>query len=53
MADAFAQGRDAHDAGMPEDANPYDMYSPCEEDDHMSWNDGWASAAEDAEDDDD
>jgi hypothetical protein len=43
--DHFAEGYEAHDAGQPETANPY----PVETDAHLSWNDGWYSAALDAE----
>ncbi len=40
--DPFAEGREAHDAGVEETKNPYDL--DFEEDDHMSWNDGWIAA---------
>lgn len=42
--DPHAEGREAHDAGKSETANPY----PEDSDNFMSWNDGWNEAAEDA-----
>lgn len=41
--DPFTEGREAHDAGKSETANPY----PEEGDDFLEWNDGWNQAAED------
>jgi hypothetical protein len=35
----YEQGAEARLAGKPETANPFDV----ETDDHLSWNDGWAS----------
>lgn len=43
-SDPFAEGREAHDAGQPETANPYDD----QDDAFLSWNDGWQAAAEEA-----
>ncbi|MEM7291038.1 MAG: hypothetical protein AAF412_11835 [Pseudomonadota bacterium] len=42
--DPYAEGCEAYDAGSGEDANPYDIET--DEDDHMSWNDGWQNAAD-------
>jgi ribosome modulation factor len=48
--DAFAEGREAYDAGQSETSNPY----PDDSEDHLSWNDGYREALEeDGEDDDD
>ena len=43
--DPHAEGREAHNCGQSETANPY----PEDSDDHLSWNDGWEAAAEEAE----
>lgn len=40
--DAYTEGAEARLAGQPETANPY----PPESDEHLSWNDGWASIDE-------
>ena len=42
--DAYAEGVDAFLSGASESENPYDL--DTQEDDHMSWNDGYNSAAE-------
>ena len=42
--DPEAEGREAHDAGQPETTNPY----PEDSDAHLSWNDGWNAAADEA-----
>ncbi len=41
--DPFAEGREAHDSGVPETENPYSADS----DEFLSWNDGWMAAEED------
>lgn len=46
MSDAFAEGREAYDAGKPETANPYDWELDGELSD--MWLDGWNAAAEEA-----
>ena len=43
--DPNAEGREAYNGGQSETANPY----PENSDDHLSWNDGWEAAAEEAE----
>lgn len=40
----YAEGAEAARAGLPEDANPYDL--EADEIEHLLWNDGWASAHE-------
>lgn len=50
--DPYAEGREAHDAGKPETANPYDMDDLSDDENAMAWNDGWNAAAEDAAEDD-
>lgn len=42
--DPFAEGVDAFHSGLAETQNPYDLDEF--EDAHMSWNDGWMSAAD-------
>lgn len=42
--DPFAEGVDAFHSGLAETQNPYDPED--HEDAHLSWNDGWASAAD-------
>lgn len=44
--DVFAEGYDAYLAGTDESRNPYDP----ETDEHLSWNDGWITAQDDADD---
>lgn len=44
--DPYAEGADARLAGQSETANPY----PFATDDHLSWNDGWASVDDEDED---
>jgi hypothetical protein len=44
-SDPFAEGREAHDAGLSETANPYDP----ESDEFLSWNDGWSAAEDEAD----
>jgi hypothetical protein len=39
MQNAFDEGAEARLSGLPETANPY----PVEDDEHLDWNDGWAS----------
>lgn len=45
--DPFAEGREAYDAGKMETANPYDS----QDDAFLSWNDGWETAAKEADED--
>ncbi len=42
--DPFAEGREAHDTGQSETANPYTFGS----DESAEWNEGYHAAAEDA-----
>ena len=46
--DPYAEGVEAHDTNHPQTANPY---VDVDDDAEMSWNDGWAAAAEAATDD--
>lgn len=39
--DPHAEGFQAHMDGLDESANPYDIET--QEDDYLSWNDGWAT----------
>ncbi len=48
--DPFAEGREAFDAGKTEDQNPYDTENGGgEETNAMSWNDGWNTARDEAD----
>lgn len=45
--DPFAAGREAHDSGRTADENPYDPGTEWAN--HLSWNDGWNAARDDAQ----
>jgi hypothetical protein len=46
VGDPYAEGADAALAGASESKNPY----PVTSDEHLSWNDGWLSIANEAAD---
>ena len=45
--DAFAEGREAYDAGKCESENPFDLTE--DEANYLAWADGWIEAAEASE----
>lgn len=45
--DAFAEGREAYDAGKYESENPFDLTE--DEANYLAWADGWIEAAEASE----